>query len=264
MASSSVTAVERIQTIAARMVGTHPVGHGLCLIGGFRYRLLNGSARASRDIDYHWEGDLERKQAELVDVFRRKLLPEVQRQLRYDGDVRPAAGPQAESPAVRIVELAFYRVAEPGSRLEIPVEITTVTRFDPPVVRTKAGTVFLTLSEADMIESKILAFLERHFVQVRDVLDIFFFQDGLPPDAPVRLSQKLRERASTPADAIARLDRLRDSRPVYVRGMERLLEEQVDPTVAANLRLAGGAAMIWDSVLRLLYVLLAKAGEHAS
>ena len=135
----------------------------LCLIGGFRYRLLNASARVSADIDYHWEGDLQRKQAEIVDVLRSKLLPEVKRQLGYDGDIRPATGPEAESPAVRIVETAFYRVAEPGSRVEIPIEITRVARLDSPLVRTIAGTVFLTVSDADMIESKILAFLNARF-----------------------------------------------------------------------------------------------------
>lgn len=58
---------ESIQRIAARVLATHPTGHRLCLIGGFRYRLLSASARASTDMDYHWEGDLEQKQTEIVD-----------------------------------------------------------------------------------------------------------------------------------------------------------------------------------------------------
>ena len=200
------TIVERIQTLVATIVATHPAGHQLCLIGGFRYRLLNASARASADIDYHWEGDLQRKQAEIVDVLRSRLLPEVKRQLGYDGDIRPAAGPGADSPAVRIVEMAFYRVAEPGSRIEIPIEITRVARLDPPMVRTIAGTVFLTVSDADMIESKILAFLNARFCRVRDVLDVFLFQDALRPDASVRLSQKLKKLALPLAEAIETLD----------------------------------------------------------
>ena len=158
MEYDTLAIVERVQRLAATILATHPVGHQLCLIGGFRYRLLNASARASSDIDYHWEGDLQRKQVEIVDVLRSKLLPEVKRQFGYDGDVRPGAGPE-ESPAVRIVATAFYRVAEPGSRIEIPIEITSVVRLDAPVVRTIAGTVFLTVSDADMIESKILALL---------------------------------------------------------------------------------------------------------
>jgi len=124
--------------------------------------------------------------------------------------------------------------------------------------------VFLTVSDADMIESKILACLDRPFFQVRDVLDIFLFQDALKPDSPVRLSQKLSERALTPAKAIERLDRLAKNQTVHVRGIEQLLDEQVNPPVTANLRAAGGAAMIWDFVMRLLYEILTNAMESAS
>jgi hypothetical protein len=256
--------IERVQRIAVRILATHPAGRGLCLIGGFRYQLLNASARASSDIDYHWDGNLQDKQTEIVDVFRSKLLPEVKRQLAYEGDVRPAVGPEAESPIVRTVELAFYRVAEPGSRIEIPVDIMGVARLDPPTVRTVEGTVFLTVSDADMIESKILACLARSVFQVRDVLDIFLFQDALRPDSPVRLSQKLSKLAMSPVEAIERLGRLVNNRTVHVRGIERLLDEQVTPAVTANLRAAGGAAMIWDSVMGLLCEILAKVEELSS
>ncbi|MFW6171627.1 MAG: hypothetical protein ACODAD_14150, partial [Planctomycetota bacterium] len=96
--NESIALMQRIQRLAARILATHPAGRGLCLIGGFRYRLLNESARASNDLDYHWDGDLRRKQAEIVEVFRSTLLPEVKRQLGCEGDVRPAVGPDAESP----------------------------------------------------------------------------------------------------------------------------------------------------------------------
>ena len=259
-----ITPTERIQRIAVRILATHPAGRGLCLVGGFRYRLLNDSVRASNDIDYHWEGDLQRKQLEVVDVFRSKLLPEVKRQLGYDGDVRPAAGSEAESPVVRTVELAFYRVAEPGNRIEIPVDILGVALLDAPMVHTVEGTVLLTVSDADMIESKILACLARTFLQVRDVLDIFLFRDALRPDSPVRLSQKLSKLPLPPAEAIERLDSLANNRNVHVRGIEQLLDEQVNPAVTVNLRAAGGAAMIWDSVMSLLYEMLVKAKESSS
>ena len=259
-----VAQIERIQLLAARILATHPAGRGLCLVGGFRYRLLNRSARVSNDIDYHWEGDFQKKQMEIVKVFRSKLLPEVKRQFGYDGDVRPATGPDAESPVARTVELAFYRVAEPGSRIEIPVDIIGVARLDMPMVRTVEGTVFLTMSDADMIESKILACLARSFLQVRDVLDIFLFQDALRPDSPSRLSQKLGKLALPPAEAIERLNKLANNRTVHVREIERLLDEQVEPTVTGNLRAAGGAEMIWDSVMHLLSEILAKTEELSS
>lgn len=261
MSAANPSITERIQLIAAKTLATHPAGHRLCLIGGFRYRLLNASPRASTDIDYHWEGDLQRKQIEIVEVLRAKLLPEVKRQLGYDGDIRPGSGAAIESPAVRIVEMAFYRAPEPGSRIEIPLEITGIPRLDAPIVHTIAGTVYLSVSDADMIESKVLACLNRPFVQVRDVLDLFLFQDAMRPDAPRRLSQKLRELALSVPQALQRLDMLAENRTVHVRGIDRLLAEQVDPAVTANLRLAGGAATVWDRVMHLLGDILSKAAE---
>ena len=38
---------------------------------------------------------------------------------------------------------------------------------------------------------------------------------------------------------------------------------RLTPAVTVNLRAAGGAAMIWDSVMSLLYEILAKAEESS-
>lgn len=123
---------------------------------------------------------------------------------------------------------------------------------DPPAVRTVAGTVFLTVSDADMIESKIVALVNRQFTQARDILDIFLFQDRLRPDAAGRLSQKFSALSSSPTDVRERLARLQAAASIHVREIKRILDAQVDPAVAANLRLAGGAASIWDRVMQLL------------
>ena len=261
METYSFAAVEQIQKLAASIIARQSVGHQLYLIGGFRYRLLDASCRTSVDIDYHWEGDLDEKQAEIVDVLRKKLVPEVKRQFAYDGDIRPAAGPTADSPAVRGVQMAFYRLQEPGSRIEIPLEITRISRLDPPAVRTVAGTVFLTISDADMIESKIVALLSRHFTQARDILDIFLFQDRVRADAWDRLARKFREASLSPADVSDRLARLWASSAIHIRGIERTLDAQVDPAVTANLRLAGGAAMVWECVRQLLVERLSPPGD---
>jgi len=45
---------DRIQRIIARLIAENPAGRGLCLIGGYRFRLLDHSPRRSVDIDYHW------------------------------------------------------------------------------------------------------------------------------------------------------------------------------------------------------------------
>jgi len=161
MGFSASTNHERIQGMAAEILATHPVGHRLCLIGGYRYRLLDASPRASVDIDYHWEGDLAAKQGEIAAVLRGRLLPEVKRRLAYEGDVRPADSPAAASPAVRVIKAAFYRSAERGSRIEIPFEVTRIPCLDAPIVRTISGTVFLTVSDADMVEGKAESVIRR-------------------------------------------------------------------------------------------------------
>jgi uncharacterized protein YbjT (DUF2867 family) len=68
---------DRLMRIIARVVATSPAGVGLHLIGGFRYRLLDGSQRFSVDIDYHWAGDLDAKQQELLALCRRVILRQV-------------------------------------------------------------------------------------------------------------------------------------------------------------------------------------------
>ena len=83
-------------------------------------------------------------------------------------------------------------------------------------------------------------------------MDIFLFQDTLRPDARPRLSQKFSGLSLSPADVAERLGRLQANRLILVREIERVLDEQVDPATTANLRIAGGARMIWDTTLRLL------------
>jgi hypothetical protein len=78
---------DRLQKVVARLVATSPAGVSLLLIGGFRYRLLNNSQRFSVDIDYHWEGNLEAKQRELLALCRRVILGQVRRELGYEGSV---------------------------------------------------------------------------------------------------------------------------------------------------------------------------------
>ncbi len=86
----------------------------------------------------------------------------------------------------------------------------------------------------------------------RDILDIFLFQNSLRPDALERLSRKFSALSLSPAHVSRRLGQLQQARAVHVREIERILDTQVDPAVAANLQVAGGAAMIWEDVLRLL------------
>lgn len=250
---------EALQELVARLVATSPVGEGLRLVGGLRYRLLDGSCRSSVDIDYHWEGDLERKRDEILGVVRKKLLPEVKRRLGYDGRAEPLAGPDADSPTVKTIVLAFFQLERPGSRIELPVEITRIACLDPPVVRTVRGTVYLTASDADLVESKVIALLQRVFVQDRDILDLFLFRDALLPEAGARLERKLSMLSIERESVERRLLALREHLDVSARGVDAVIREQVDGPAAENLRLAGGGRMVAETVIRLVGNLLGEA-----
>ena len=144
-----VTAVARVQQAVVRLVATSPAGHNLLLIGGYRYRFLDQGVRRSVDVDYHWVGDIESKQRELVALFRRRLVPSLRRDFGYEGRAEPATGPEAESPAVRTVVVSLWKPSVEYSRIEIPVDITRVACADPPEVRTVDGIVYLTPSDAN-------------------------------------------------------------------------------------------------------------------
>ena len=261
MIEQQTKAIEEIQRLVARLLATSPAGHGLCLIGGFRYRFLDQSSRQSRDLDYHWEGDLVAKQEELVSLFNRRLLPEVKRRLGYEGDVRAATGPEADSPAVRIVELAFWSSSGPGGRIEVPVDITRIVCIDPITVRTADGVVYPTPSDADLIESKVVALFNRRYIEHRDFVDLFLFSSHLRPDSAARLRDKFA-RLSVDREIILRQLRDFESYPDYhIRSIAAVITDQLDPSAAANIEAAGGAKMVFETVRQLLVTKL-KLGEE--
>ena len=244
--------LEEIQRMVVKLIATSPAGEKLCLIGGFRYRFLDGSGRTSMDIDYHLDGDLDSKQREVIALLTRKLLPEVETRFGYDGNVQAATGPEADSPFVRIVLTALYRAEVPGSRIEIPVEITSVPCADRPVVRTAEGTVYLTVSDADMVESKIIALFSRLVVQERDMVDIFLFRSSLVPDYRARLEEKFGRIHLDPDRVKGRRDKILSSRRYHVRAIDRILLEQVDESTAASIDAAGGGGLVFDEVMGLV------------
>ena len=256
--------VEEIQRLAAGLIAINPAGHKLCLIGGSRYRFLNRSCRTSLDIDYHWDGDLESKQTEIMDLLRAKLLPEVKRRFGFDGDVQKATGPDADSPCVKTVTAAFYRTGEAEERIELPVEITSIPCMDSPVVRTVAGIVYLTASDADMIESKVLALFNRIFLAERDIVDIFLFQDSFARDSSQRLKAKFAGLHISPESVSGRYSRLLAKRAVHVRAVEEIIANQIDAAVAANLKASGGGEMIFDTVVAMLRDKLRIVGKAGS
>jgi len=255
--------VEVIQSVVARHIATHPVGRNLALIGGFRYRFLDDSARSSDDIDYHWAGDLDEKQRELIDSFRRVLIPEISRLLGYSGRADARTGPDAESPAVRVVDLSFWKDDVPYSRIEIPVEVTRITCTDPVEVRTAGGTIYATASEGDMIESKVIAIFGRIPLKHRDIVDVFLFQDRFRSDSAERLKAKLHALRMNDNDIGKKMRDLQKYSDYHVKATQEVIDTQLDHEAAAQLNDSGGGRMVLNTVMSILnsYISLEKANE---
>jgi hypothetical protein len=252
MRSEAVKMSEEVQKLVVRVLATNPAGEGLCLIGGFRYRLLDSSCRRSLDIDYHWAGDLESKQSEIITLFRKKLLPLIRTRLDFSGSVSPATGPDADSPAVKTVELAVWQERGLLGRITIPVDITRIPCEDKPVARTVDGVVYLSVSDADMTESKLTSIIARAKLEERDIVDMFLFQDKLPVDTAMRISRKLSRLHLAQSEVEATLRKIRENRGYHARNIEGIIRDQVDPVAAANLKAAGGAGAIFDRVMELM------------
>lgn len=255
--------VEAIQKIIARYVATHPVGRNLALIGGFRYRFLDASVRISNDIDYHWDGDLKEKQRKLIDSFERGLLLEVSRLLGYSGNISTHIGPDAESPVVQVVDLSFWKDDVPYSRIEIPVEVTCIKCSDQIEVRTVGGTIYATASEADMIESKVIAILGRITLRHRDILDVFLFQDRFRSDSAQRLKSKLQALRRNDNDLEKKLCDLRKNLDYHAKAIQEVIDTQLDAEAVAQLNDTGGGRMVLNAVMNILnrYISPEKTNE---
>ena len=252
MDASRIEDSELLQRLVARTIAVSPAGRNLILIGGFRYRFLDNSVRVSRDVDYHWDGDLAEKQDNLVELFQRTLLPEVRRSLQYDGSAEPAIGPDADSPVLRVVNLAFWKSGMPGSRIEIPVEITRIARMDPTVPVVKQGTVYPTASEKDMVESKVIALLNRTFVKHRDFVDLYLFQNQLSDDCRERLQSKFNDLGIREEPIRKRITDFIAHPDYHAKAIQTVIDDQVESSAAASVNDSGGGKLILDTVLRLL------------
>lgn len=252
MNENSENVIEDIQRMIVKTLATNPEGRNLHLIGGYRFRLFDNSPRISKDIDYHSSEDLEEKRNKVISLFKQKLLPQVKEKFRYDGSVAPAQGPDSDTPLVKTINLAFYIKDFAYSRIEIPVDILTIETLDEPIPRTADGVVFLTRTDQDIIESKVIAVLNSTFVRGRDIVDIFLFEDKLAPDSAERIAKKLTHLGMDSFMITKQIQRLIDAGKVHTRGISEIIETQLDPQAADNINRGGGANAVFDHVMTIL------------
>lgn len=247
---------ERIQRMVASLVATNPAGVGLRVVGGFRYRLLDRGPRRSVDIDYHWDGDLTAKRAELIALCERRVLPDVRRQFALDGGVAAAARSGDESVAVATIELAFWKLGSALGRIEIPIDVIRIECLDPPAARTADGIVYRTASDADMIESKVISILLRTFLEHRDLLDLHLFSSHLRADAADRIKLKLTRLNADASLLERRLADLAGAADRHARALDAVIRDQLDPAAATTLADCGGGHTVLERVRELLAGLL--------
>ena len=240
---------DKLQRVVAKLIATGPAGVKLLLIGGFRYRLLDNSQRFSVDIDYHWDGDILQKQQELLTYCKRIVLKEVKRLFGYEGAASSRKGPDAESPNAAFIDLRFWNARR---AIEIPIEITRIVRLDPPTIRTANGTVHPTASDADLIEAKILAVLNRLNLQHRDFVDIFLYGDCLRPDSSERMRQKISALGINAEAIRKRLGDLEQNARYHATAIQKVIDTQIEPSVAQQMNFGGGGQTVLAESLKLI------------
>ncbi len=130
------------------------------------------------------------------------------------------------------MDLRFWKG---NTHVEIPLEVTQIVCLDPAIIRTAGGTVHPTPSDADLIESKVIAVLNRIFLQHRDLVDIFLYGDKLRPEM---VAQRLKD--------------LQENREYHATAIQKVIDQQMEPTVAQQMNSGGGGRAVLDPALNLI------------
>jgi hypothetical protein len=240
--NEQISTIERLQRLIAQTIARES-GEKLLLIGGFRYRLLDKSIRQSIDIDYHCSGYSEKLKESLLSLFKRRLFPEVKRELQMECSV------DDKSELFITLELSFYNQRE---RIEIPVDIVTIPCLDAPETRTVGGTIYLTASDADMVESKIIALMSRVCFQIRDILDLYLFRSFLLPESMDRVQKKMSAIGLGKDHLDTVINDLQKHRAFHVRNLDKVIDERIDTTMRPIIRMNNGVDSILDFAIETL------------
>jgi hypothetical protein len=200
-------------------------------------------------------------QKKLINSFERGLLLEVSRLLGYSGSVSARTGPDVDSPDVRVINLSFWKENVPYSRIEIPVDITRIACADAITVRTVDGTIYQTVSQADMVESKVIAVFNRRTLEYRDILDVFLFQSQFVSNSGQRLKQKLEQLGIHKNVIENKISDLKTNPAYHARAIQEVIDSQLDSHAAKQLHHAGGGSLVLDHFMSTLKSLLGP-GEN--
>lgn len=246
--------VRKTQHLMVRSLArSSSVGAGLLLVGGSHYSVLKESSRISRELDYRTEGDLTAQRARVLCAIRERVIPDLKR--RYGVDAIAGESDDKEpSPFVRSLQVAFNA---PGLPKPVVVgvdcvDINLIPLADEATYVVLDGTIIPTISDADMVESKILSIFNRVFLEYRDIVDVFLFQADLRKDSAERLLIKF-SKLGLDGDAIARrMKSMYENFEVHASGVDGVLESDFEEKQLQYLRAQGGGTGILRKVLELL------------
>jgi predicted nucleotidyltransferase component of viral defense system len=246
--------LERLQKKIAKTIASGS-GRQLLLIGGFRYRLIDNSIRQSMDIDYHCLENIDEVKKSLISLFNRRLFPEIKREFGLDGSI---IGKTDLEKTEYTIELSFYNQT---SRFEIPVDLINITCMDNPEIRIINGLIYLTVSDADMVESKILSLISR--LQDRDLLDLYLFKDRLLPNSANRLQKKLNVLNLSVSELTKLIKILQKNYTLHVKNLNKIIEERVNKNMQEMLQSVGTNSIL-DSIIELLKTIKGAAHDGSS
>ncbi len=114
-----------------------------------------------------------------------------------------------------------------------------------------------------MIESKVIAILDRIALRHRDIIDVFLFQDRFRSDSAQRLKSKLHALKLHDNDIQKKMRDLQEHSDYHAQATQEVIDTQLDPEAAAQLNDSGGGGMVLDKVMSILnrYIGLEKANE---
>jgi hypothetical protein len=107
----------------------------------------------------------------------------------------------------------------------------------------------------------VIALFNRRYIQHRDFVDLFLFSSHLRPDSAARLREKFVTIAIDRETIHRQLRDLTTHPDYHIRNIAAVITDQLDPSAAANIQAAGGAALLFETV-RLLLTTKLKLGEE--
>ncbi len=243
---------QNIQKIFISSFAVSTVSVGMYLIGGLKFYLLNNSPRLSNDIDFHYEKDLAIKKNELKAFILNSFLPMMKRDHNITGHILPNH-PEEESINLKVIHI--FLTQEDKTSFDLPIEITKIICFDKKNIETFNGKIIGVVSNADLIESKVIAFFSRYYFQARDLVDIWLFKNMFLKDSGKRIFKKLNLLSIDNKTIKNKITDLKNNKTYHTKQIKEVFLTQTSEQINSQIENAGGFNVVLDQIINILDIL---------